>query len=230
MTRSDKNQIQNKTRVVLIEDHAVYREIIELALRNRADVELLQTFGAAEVALRSLRGNTDAAQPEVVLLDLNLPGMTGIEAIPELLATSRDLKIVVLTQSTQEADVLQAMTLGAVGYLLKSATVTQIVDGIRSAVNGDIPLDAGVAKYILTTMKRAKPSQSPSEFGQLTDREVEILQLIADGLTKKQIASKLGLSNSTVSTHAVHIFEKLSVQNAPAAVAKAFRIGVLSPE
>ena len=229
MVNDNIKKCATKTRVVLVEDHTEYREVIEIALRKTDDIELVDTFGAAEVALRRLQQEIGFAKPDVILLDLNLPGIGGLDAIPLLLATTENLKIVVLTQSNQEADVMRAMTLGAVGYLLKSATVSQIVEAIRSAVDGDVPLDAGVAKYVLSTLKTVW-AQRGEQDSVLTEREIEILHLIADGLTKKQIATQLSLSTSTVSTHAVHIFEKLSVQNAPAAVAKAFRMGLISPE
>lgn len=219
----------DKTRVALIEDHAEYRDVLEMALRSTPDVDLIGTFGAAEVALRHFQETRYKITPDVVLLDLGLPGMNGLDAIPSLLSAFPDLKVVVLTQSSRENDVMQAMSCGAAGYLLKSSTVDQIVDAIRSSISGHAPLDARVAHYILKTLKKVMPKPGDTE-NLLTERELEVLYLLAEGLTKKEIAGRLRVSNSTISTHAVHIFEKLSVQNAPAAVAKAFRMGLIPSE
>ncbi|MEO1524102.1 MAG: response regulator transcription factor [Planctomycetota bacterium] len=213
------------TRVVLVEDNTAYREVIEIALAKANDIELVGTFGAAEVALRSIQRGGPSAKPDVILLDLSLPGIQGLEAIPPLVANAADSKIIVLTQSNHEADVLQAVSLGASGYLLKTATVAQIIDGIRGVMAGDAPLDARIAKYILATVKTVLPRNGHPEV-LLTKREMEVLELLAEGLTKREIADRLNVSNSTISTHAVHLFEKLRVQNAPSAVAKAFRLGL----
>ncbi len=216
-----------KTRVVVIEDHTEYREVIEIALGKTDDIELVGTYGAAEVALRRLEHSSGWTKPDVILLDISLPGMSGLDAISRIRRDGEDVKIIVLTQSNQEADVMRAISLGASGYLLKSATVNQIIEGIRCVMAGDAPLDTGIAKYILNTLRSALPKGKTAAV-LLTKREMEILHLLADGLTKKEIAEQLCVSNSTVSTHTVHIFEKLSVQNAPAAVAQAFRLGIFS--
>ncbi|MDA0350488.1 MAG: response regulator transcription factor [Verrucomicrobia bacterium] len=136
--------------------------------------------------------------------------------------------VIVLTQSDNKADILGAISLGATGYLLKSATVNQITEGIKTVMEGGASLDSGVANFILRTL-RTMSSQTDEDLGKtLSVREQEILQLLAEGLVKKQIADKLQISITTVAYHVKHIYEKLHVQNAPAAVAKAFRIGIFS--
>ena len=214
--------------VILVEDHMEYRETLELAFAKTADINLVGAFGAAEVALRHLQMGEMNPKPDVILLDIGLPGISGHEAITEFLEFS-GARIIMLTQSDREADVFKSISLGAVGYLVKGATVNQILNGIRSAVSGDSPLDSRVAKYFLSTFKSSS-SKGRAHESVLTKRELEILHLLADGMTKREIAQRLGLSGSTISTHVVHIFEKLRVQNAPAAVARAFRIGILSPD
>ena len=212
--------------VMIVEDHPEYREGIKLALESSSTINMTGAFGTAERALRNLQKRRIDV-PDIILLDLNLPGMSGIEAIPAFLALSPTVKIIALTQSDREADVLAAISAGASGYLLKSATLDQITDGIETVMNGGAPLDAGVAGLILNTLKAALPEKEANNL--LTVREREILGCLADGLVKKEVADELDISITTVATHVKHIYEKLNVQNAPAAVAKVFRLGLFSP-
>ena len=140
---------------MMIEDHPEYRNCIRVALEAHARMELAGVFGTAERALNRLQGK-QVDVPDIILLDLNLPGMSGIEALPHLLAAARGVRIIALTQSDKEADVIAAITAGASGYLLKSATLDQIQEGIQTVMDGGASLDAGVAKLILATLQ-SKP-------------------------------------------------------------------------
>lgn len=214
-----------RIRVMLVEDNAEYRRAIAPALNDEPDIDLVSQFGTAERALGSLQGQLESEKPEVILLDLNLPGMDGLSALQRFRAESIHAKIIVLTQSDKEADVLRAIAFGAVGYLLKSATLSQISEGIRTVHMGGGLLDSNLAALIFSTLKKLLPTNE--RFEMLTEREREILSLLADGYERKAIADQLNISNATVCTHVAHIYEKLKVQNAPAAVAKAFRFGML---
>ena len=211
--------------IMMIEDHPEYREIVELAINRQQDMKLVSQFGTAERALRSLHESQNIPHPNIILLDINLPGLSGIEAIPYFNKELPTAKIIVLTQSDSEQDVLKAIMLGASGYLLKSTTVRQLIDSIRTVITGGATLDPSVAKFILNTMQEHLPNKEYSEV--LTDREHEVLTLIANGMVKKEIADELGIGVSTVVTHVSHIYEKLNVKNAPSAIAKAFRLGLL---
>lgn len=211
-------------RIMLVEDNPRYREAIALALRQEPGLQLDHQFGTAEIALRSLRDHPTDAAPDLVLLDLRLPGMDGLEAIPHLLAASPGSRIMVLTQSDREADVLRAITLGASGYLLKSATVTAIIDGIRTVMAGGASLDAGVARFIVDAL-RQRPAREGAD-ALLTERQREILLLLGEGLLKKEIADRLGITYATVDEHVARIYERLGVRNAPAAVNRAHRLGL----
>ena len=216
-------------RVMVVEDHPDYRESLRLILESDSSLELLTTFGTAERALQTLENLSERRKtPDVILLDLNLPGMSGLEAIPWIRKAVADSKIIVLTQSDEEPDVLRAITSGASGYLLKSATMTDIASGIHTVMDGGASLDAGVARFILDTIQHG--TSAPTKLAiQLSGRENEILILLGEGLIKKEIADQLNISPTTVATHVRHIYEKLGVANAAAAVSQAYRKGILPP-
>jgi len=178
-----------KTRVMLVEDSPQYREVLVMALRDEPSVELAGEFGTAELALRTLRDQRAKKLPDLILLDLRLPGMDGLGALPHFLSTAPNTKIMILTQSDEEADVLQAIAGGASGYLLKSSTASQIVEGIRTVMAGGASLDVGVARFILNTLKTRLPKDAVEHL--LTARELEILNLLGEGLVKKEIADQL---------------------------------------
>ena len=220
--------MKKKIHLILVEDHPEYREVIEMTLAMEPDMKLTGAFGSAEGALHGLLHLSQHKDTDVVLLDLNLPGMSGLEAMPLITEAAPHAKVIVLSQSDKEADVLQAITLGAAGYLLKSATDTQITEGIRIVVNGGASLDTGVARFILKALK-AKRSKAESKAPTLSKREMEVLTLMAEGHVQKEIAERLAISNYTVNDHVNRIYEKLHVANAPAAVDKAHRFGLFQP-
>ena len=219
--------MKTKTRVMLVEDSPPYREVVVMALRDEADIELAGAFGTVEIALRTLRESSAHKRPDLILLDLRLPGMDGLDALPHFLATAPDAKVMILTQSDEEADVLRAISRGASGYLLKSSTASQIIEGIRTVMAGGASLDAGVARFILRTLKSKLPQGQVEQM--LTARELEIITLLGEGLVKKEIADRLKIGYTTVDTHVAHIYEKLGVRNAPAAVNKAHVLGLFQP-
>jgi DNA-binding NarL/FixJ family response regulator len=217
-----------KIRIMLVEDFPDYRRGIACALDGRADMELASEFGTAEIALRSLREIEKKNAPDIILLDLNLPGMSGLDAILEFKQQAPDTKIIILTQSDKEADVLRAIRLGASGYMLKSTSIKQLTDGIQCVHKGGATLDPSLARFILSTLNKTLPKK-PEETD-LSKRELEIITLIAEGLAQKQIASQLQLSIYTVTEYIRKIYEKLQVPNAPSAISKAFRSGILPTE
>jgi DNA-binding NarL/FixJ family response regulator len=209
--------------VMLVEDNKDYREVVNLAINEEQDIEIMDQYGTAEIALRSLQ-SLSAPCPDIILLDLRLPGMSGLDSLRYFREYASEAKVVILTQSDQEADVLRAILLGASGYLLKSARVKEIVDGIRLVHGGGATLDPSVAKFLLQNLQSRLPREN-LDIG-LSDRELEILKLLSEGLVKKQIAEKLSIGYATVDTHVGHIYEKLHVNNAPSAVGKAYKLGL----
>ena len=220
--------MKRKTRIILIEDHPEYRKVLEFALEEEADMKLVSKFGAAEVALRNLQDTSTRKEADIILLDLNLPGMSGLEAIGHLKTSLPDAEIIILTQSDKEADVLRAIQSGAAGYLLKSSSMQEIAQGIRTVISGGATLDASVARFIMQAVQAQTPNFRSEKV--LSKREMEILTLLAEGLVKKEIADQLCISSHTVVSHIRHIYEKLNVQNAPSAVNKAYRLGLFPPK
>lgn len=219
--------MKSKIRVLLVEDNPRFREVIALALKQEPGIQLASEFGTAEIALRSLQDRASRELPDLILLDLRLPGMDGLQAIPRFLAAAPEAKIMILTQSDNEADVLRAISLGASGYLLKSSTVSMIVEGTRTVMNGGASLDAGIARFIVNALKTRLPKGEAERL--LTARQREILTLLSEGYLKKEIAERLALSYATVDEHVAHIYERLGVRNAPAAVNKAHILGLFPP-
>lgn len=216
---------------MLVEDNREYRDVVEFALSKEPGMELISDFSTAEIAIRSLSGQENPRTPDIILLDLNLPGMSGLEALPQILALVPESKVMVLTNSDDPADVVSAISLGAKGYLLKSSRVDQILDGIQSVAVGGAQLDPHVAQYILDQIKPSSSDAFVDELDEaLTERELEILKYLGEGMVKKEIGDLLQISYFTVDSHVRNIYGKMRVSNAPAAITKAYRIRLFSPD
>lgn len=212
--------------IIMVEDHPEYREIVEMAISRQDGMELTEQFGTAERALEHLRQlDEHDDMPDVILLDLNLPGMDGLEALELLAKEAPKARIVALTQSDHEEDILKTISRGASGYLLKSSTVQQLIESINMVMEGGASLDARIAGFVMASLKARLPRQELEKM--LTAREIEILGLMAEGMVKKQISEKLGISVTTVISHVGNIYEKLEASNAPSAIAKGFKLGIL---
>ena len=217
--------MKQKIKLMLVEDSQEYRHVIQFAFKDDPRMELVGIFGTAELILRSLQNKDTRVIPDVVLLDLNLPGISGLDALPDLGKLAPNSKILALTQSESEADVLGAIKLGAAGYLLKSSSIQDLRSGIQTVLNGGASVDPRMALYLLNTFR--KEHIDNNDDSTLSERELEILSLISEGLARKEIADKLEISPKTVANHIAHIFEKLNVPNSPAAINKAHQMGLL---
>ena len=210
-------------RIMVIEDNVDYRTVIALAIDDATDMKLIGLFGTTEIALRTLETTRESEKPDILLLDLRLPGMSGLDALPLIHAASPATRIIILSQSDAPNDIVRAISSGVSGYLLKSARLKEITDSIRTVSQGGGSLDKNVAKFILEKMT----TKELFHIDALTERENEILLMLSEGLVKKEIATQLGIGYSTVDTHVSHIYKKLGVSNAPAAVSKAYQSGIL---
>jgi DNA-binding NarL/FixJ family response regulator len=203
-------------RVLLVDDHRLVRAGLQSLLDATDDIRVVGAAADGREALELAAG----LAPDVVLMDLSMPGMGGVEATRRLLADHPDLQVVVLTSFSDQDQVLDAVDAGAVGYLLKDADPAELLQGVRAAAAGQSPLDPKVARTLLT--RRA--TQAPQD--QLSDREREVLTLVADGLANKQIARHLSITERTVKAHLTSIFQRIGVTDRTQAALWAERNGL----
>ena len=201
----------------VIEDNDTYRDTIVALVDSTEGMHCAHAFPSCEKALKALE---DDFAPEIILMDIGLPGMSGIEGLARIKAISPSTGLIMLTVFDDEKQIFEAICAGASGYLLKSAQPHEIVEAVRQVLAGGAPMNARIARKVLDMFSRL--SIPMGEYG-LTGREKEILHLMVDGLTAKGIAEKLFLSIRTVDTHVKNIYTKLHVHSRSGAVAKAFR-------
>ena len=204
-------------RVMLAEDHSVVRAGLVQLLEGAQDVEVVGAAadGAEAVAM------AEAERPDVILMDLSMPVMDGIEATRQIVASHPGACIVALTSLTDRERILGALDAGALGYLLKDAEPDELFRGIRAAAQGDAPLDPRVARELLTARAEDRPASG------LTDRERDVLALVGSGLPNKLIATRLGISEKTVKAHLTNVFRAIGVTDRTQAALWAQRHGLV---
>jgi DNA-binding NarL/FixJ family response regulator len=188
--------------VVVADDHAVVREGLSLLVASEADLEVVATVDSGEAAVAAVADHG----PDVVLMDLAMPGMGGIEATRQI-SESGDCAVVVLTTFGESERVLAALDAGAVGYLLKDSQSSDLIAGIRSAATGGAPLDPRVARALIDA-RHASSRPGPAR---LTDKQKEVLDLVARGLSNRLIARQMGISEKTVKAHLTAVYAALGV-------------------
>ena len=211
-------------RVLVVDDHPLYREGLTTALAAAVDVEVVGEAGAGAEAIRLVA----ADPPDVVLMDLHMPGVSGVEATRQIRDTHPAVAVLVLTMLDGDDAVFAAMRAGARGYLLKGAGRDEITAAIAAVARGEVVFAAGIATRVLAFFSGG-PANGAQPFAELTDREREVLDLVARGLTNQAIARRLVLSEKTVRNHVAAILLKLEVSNRAAAVAKARDAGLGTP-
>ena len=208
-----------KVSVWLIEDHDDFRRMVAWQINQIASLDCHQTFSSCEKALEALEKG-DA--PQVVLCDVGLPGMNGIEGIRKIKAQSPSTHIIMLTVYDDHDKVFNAICAGASGYLLKNSSEENIASAIQEVLQGGAPMNPRVARMVLDMFSRQHMAPQKNDYG-LTAREKEILDLMVKGLIKKEIAEQLGVSYHTVNNQLRSIYEKLHVNTRGGAVAKALK-------
>ena len=201
----------------IVEDHAAFRRTLVRVLNTEPDLQCPCDFDSCEKALAAL---TREAAPDLILLDVGLPGMSGLDGIRLFKERAPKSLIVILTVFEDDDKVFQAICAGAAGYLLKTSSVADITQAVRDALAGGSPMNPRIARRVLDMFSKLAPKQS--DYG-LSEREKEILQLMTTGLIKKEIADRLTLSIHTVDTYLRRIYEKLEVNTRTGAVAKALK-------
>ncbi|MEU5978595.1 response regulator transcription factor [Streptomyces sp. NPDC047315] len=219
------------TRVMVVDDHPMWRDAVARDLAA-AGFDVVATAGDGQQAVRRAK----AVTPDVLVLDLNLPQKPGVQVCRELVAALPGLRVLVLSASGEHADVLEAVKSGATGYLLKSASTEELTDAVRRTAVGDPVFTPGLAGLVLGEYRRLATDPAPTsgpgdpKAPRLTDRETEVLRLVAKGLSYKQIAERLVISHRTVQNHVQNTLGKLQLHNRVELVRYAIEQGIDEPD
>jgi DNA-binding NarL/FixJ family response regulator len=192
--------------VVVADDHPIWRDAVERDL-VAAGLAVVGTAGDGPKAIRVCA----ATRPAVLVCDLQMPGLSGVEVTREVV--QHGTRVLVLSASGEQADVLEAVKAGATGYLVKSAAAAELVDAVRRTAAGDAVFTSGLAGLVLGEYRRIAADPGPGDAPRLTDRETEVLRLVAKGLTARQVAERLVLSHRTVENHVQNTLRKLQLHN-----------------
>ncbi|MEM0518668.1 response regulator transcription factor [Aequorivita flava] len=207
--------VQPTIKICIIEDDALILKSLQQVLNNADGFKVIGTYFSAEAALENFSEN----YPDVLLLDIDLPGISGIEAIAKLKKIQPDLNIVMLTIHEESEHVFSALRQGAVGYLVKGNHSKLLLDGIREVFEGGAPMSPSIAREVITSFK-------PSYETILSERELEVLEKLSNGTNNSQIADELFVSVNTIKAHVKNIYKKLHVNSRAEAVKKGFRKGL----
>jgi DNA-binding NarL/FixJ family response regulator len=213
--------MSQKIRVVVVDDEAPYRKALEKTLSLMPDCEVIAVCKDGQEALDACL----ADPPEVLLTDINMPRLSGIELTRKLLKKEKDVKVVILTVREEDEVVYEAFRAGALGYLLKTSTPQDVIESIRLAEKGEAKITPKIATKVLEDFRRVGEEEEidDSEMYVLSDRESEILDLVAQGLRNKEIAARLCIAEKTVKNHVSNILKALQVNSRTEAAMKAVR-------
>lgn len=203
-----------KITIGIVEDDSRIRSGLRAILQEEPDLECVGEFASAEEALKHLPG----LNPKVVLMDVNLPGMSGIECVQRLTAGDNPPQVIMLTVRQDSEIIFASLAAGACGYLLKPPTASQLVDAVRDVFFGGAPMTASIARRVAQSFRKQE-AKTP-EIHSLTPREVEVLELLVKGFSYKEVAADLHISYSTVQRHIESIYRKLHVHSRTHAVTK----------
>jgi two-component system, NarL family, response regulator LiaR len=219
-----EEQPDHTLRVLLVDDHDLFRSGLRTLLEEQG-VEIVGEAASGQDAVRLVRETA----PEVVVMDLNMPGMNGVEATRHIGREAPLTRVVVLTISDQDSDVMDAIVAGACGYLLKDASIQDLMQGIRAASVGESLISPHIAGKVLERVRGTTPSSEAAATirAELSDREIQVLKLIANGKDNAVIAGELHISPKTVKNHISNILMKLQIDNRIQAAVFAVRSGIV---
>jgi DNA-binding NarL/FixJ family response regulator len=212
-------------RLLIADDHPVVRDGLTGMFAPDPEFEVLGEVADGAEAVRLAK----SLQPDVILMDLRMPGMDGVAAINELTRLGVTARVLVLTTYDTDSYVLPAIEAGATGYLLKDAPRAELLRAVRAAAHGEAALSASVAARLMSRVRSPAPAPDPGP-ARLSHRELEVLNLVAAGTTNREAAARLFISEATIKSHLLNIYAKLDVSDRAAAVAVAFSRGLLVPE
>ncbi len=215
----------NKMRILIVDDHAIVREGLRTLLEAQPDIEVVGEATDGEEAVNK----TQEIQPDIVLMDITMPGMNGLEATRQIKQKNPDAKILVLTMHEGDEYFFKFLDAGASGYFIKGGSSTELISALRAVWNGDVFLYPTMAKKLLSDyLQRVKTGSNKESYDGLTNREREVLKLIAEGYTNQEISERLVLSVTTVQTHRAHIMAKLGLHGPTELVKYALRRGFIT--
>lgn len=211
-------------RVLISDDHTILRSGLKMLLNAEADIEVVGEATTGEEAVRL----SEQLHPDLVLMDISMPGMGGIDATAEIKKQHPEIKVLMLTMHENEAYLFRTIKAGGSGYVLKKAADTELIDAIHQVIQGGAFLRPSVTKALVKDyLERVETGETRDSYGTLTEREREILKLIAEGHTNPEIARLLVISVRTVETHRAHIMDKLGIHQRSELVKYALRKGLL---
>lgn len=209
-------------RVLLADDHTLFREGLRALLSSVPETEVVGEAASGQEAVRA----AETLQPDVVLMDIQMPGLNGIEATRRIVATSPHAGVIVVTMFEDDDSVFAAMRAGARGYVLKGADQEEMLRAIRAVARGEALFGPAIASRLMSYFTAPRPAAAAQLFPELTDREREVLGLIAQGYNNEEIARRLVLSQKTVRNHVSNIFSKLQVADRAQAIVRAREAGM----
>jgi len=215
-----------KIRIALADDHRIFRDSLRPLLDKQPDMEVV---GEAEDGLRAVEV-CKKLTPDLLILDISMPGLNGIEAARRIAAESPATKVIILSMHSDRRFVLEALKSGAQGYLLKESSFRELVEAVHCVMEGHIYLSVQLSSSLIKEFLQLSQHSEPSAFSILSDREREVLQLLAEGHNSKEIAYKLNISAKTIETHRKNIMEKLNIFNIAELTKYAVREGLTTLE
>jgi DNA-binding NarL/FixJ family response regulator len=214
------------TRVLVADDQSMVRAGFRMLLAGEEDMEVVaEASNGLEAVEKAARFD-----PTVVLMDIRMPELDGLEATRRILAADRDARILILTTFDLDEYVFEALKVGASGFVLKDDTPEQLIAAIRTVAQGEALLSPTITKRVIEKFVRISPPAAPKEFEELSERERDVFRMMARGLSNAEIGSELFISETTVKTHVTHILQKLNLRDRVQAVVLAYQTGLFEPD
>ncbi|HUZ02962.1 MAG TPA: response regulator transcription factor [Thermomicrobiaceae bacterium] len=210
--------------VLLVDDHVLFRQALRHLLESEPDIRVVGEAGDG----RSAEALATRDRPDVILMDISMPGIDGVSATRELKSELPTVKIIILTMFAEDAHVIRAIRAGADAYLLKNTESVKVIDAIRAVARGESVIEPQLATKLLSEFRRISEYREEESVAGLTEREVQLLRLVASGLSNKEIASELNLAESTVKNRLSVLFEKLDVKDRTQAAIYALSHGLIT--